>query len=103
MDKTWLAKEEAREVEMPAESVLQIDPAGNCSTIHFQQQETVPFFCCRYSAYSHRHWNRPRDPYVAELKNVAGAFGYLPEEIDHLLRLGFAPEENEEFFYCGEI
>ena len=41
--------------------------------------------------------------YVDELKSVAGAFGYLPEDVDALLADGFMPEEIEECFYEGEI
>ena len=36
-----------------------------------------------------------------ELKSVAGAFGYLPEDVDELLADGFTPEEIEECFYEG--
>ena len=43
------------------------------------------------------------DSYISELKNVAGAFGYLPEDVDELLTDGFTPEEIEECFYEGEI
>lgn len=41
--------------------------------------------------------------YIRELKNIAGAFGYLPEDVDNLLADGFTPEEIEECFYAGEI
>lgn len=43
------------------------------------------------------------DSYISELKNVAGAFGYLPEDVDELLADGFTAEEIEECFYEGEI
>ena len=43
------------------------------------------------------------DSYVRELKNIAGAFGYLPADVDNLLADGFTPEEIEECFYEGEI
>ena len=43
------------------------------------------------------------DSYIRELKNIAGAFGYLPEDVDNLLADGFTPEEIEECFYEGEI
>ena len=39
----------------------------------------------------------------AQIKSVAMAFGYAPEEIDHLADIGFAPEELEELLYCGEL
>ncbi len=37
--------------------------------------------------------------YVQELKDIASAFGYAPEDIDELLSCGFAPEEIEDYFY----
>ena len=46
-------------------------------------------------------WNTRSTSYVDELKSVAGAFGYLPEDVDNLLADGFTPEEIEECFYEG--
>lgn len=37
--------------------------------------------------------------YVQELKDIASAFGYTPEDIDELLSCGFSPEEIEDYFY----
>ena len=45
----------------------------------------------------------PEDSYLEEVKSVASVFGYAPEEIDRLARLGFSPEELEEFLYGGEL
>lgn len=45
----------------------------------------------------------PEDSYLEEVRSVASAFGYAPEEIDRLARLGFFPEELEKFLYGGEL
>lgn len=45
----------------------------------------------------------PEDNYLEEVKSVASAFGYAPEEIDRLAGLGFSPEELEEFLYGGDL
>lgn len=45
----------------------------------------------------------PEDSYLEEIKSVASAFGYAPEEIDRLTEMGFSPEELEDFLYCGEL
>ena len=45
----------------------------------------------------------PEDSYLEDVKSVASAFGYAPEEIDRLAGLGFSPEELEEFLYGGEL
>ena len=34
---------------------------------------------------------------------VAGAFGYMPEDIDALIEDGLTVEELEEYLYNGEI
>lgn len=41
--------------------------------------------------------------YARELKNLACAFGYAPEDVDTWLGEGLQPEEIEECFYYGEI
>jgi len=38
-----------------------------------------------------------------ELKTVALAFGYSPEDVDLLAAQGFTADELEDLFYCGEI
>ena len=38
-----------------------------------------------------------------ELRMIAGAFGYVPEEIDELLADGFTVEELKDYLYGGEI
>ena len=41
--------------------------------------------------------------HLDEIKSVAQAFGYAPEEIDRLVKLGFTEDELEELLYCGEL
>lgn len=43
------------------------------------------------------------ESHLEEIKSVASAFGYAPEEIDRLAGLGFSPEELEEYLYCGAL
>ncbi|MDD3021258.1 MAG: hypothetical protein PHX61_09845 [Alphaproteobacteria bacterium] len=43
------------------------------------------------------------EAYWEELKSVAGAFGYGPEDIDFLHHQGFTTDELEELLYCGEL
>lgn len=50
-----------------------------------------------------RHKPANEDPYVADLKALAGYFGYTAEDVDALLRDGLSPEELEEYFYYGMI
>ncbi len=58
------------------------------------------------SVFSYGHnWGQSKAPadadYIKELKSVATAFGYSPEDVDALIAEGISPEEIEEYFYCG--
>ncbi len=46
---------------------------------------------------------QPERTHLEELRGVAMAFGYAPEDVDRLAAQGFTPDELEEFFYCGEL
>ena len=41
--------------------------------------------------------------HLDELKTVALAFGYSPEDVDLLAAQGFTADELEDLFYSGEI
>lgn len=43
------------------------------------------------------------EEYLEELKSVASAFGYSPDDIDFLRSQGFTTDELEEMLYCGEL
>lgn len=89
--------------------LLRIAPSGEISRDEFDNP--VPFYSDLWFPYS-----RPRrfqygqkvlqskpNSYLEEIKSVAMAFGYAPEEIDRLAESGFAPEEIEEILYCCEF
>lgn len=98
-----LGKEER--VDIDSGEIVRIDRYGRITrssfnTAHLHQNQSVYFW-----PYRHSIWDidpRP-DPYIDELKSVAGAFGYSPEDIDTFLKDGFSPEEIEECFYCMEV
>lgn len=66
-----------------------LDPRWRRFYAPWEQQTTVPA--------------KTAPSYLDELKSVAPAFGYTPEEIDMLAAEGFSPEDLEEFLYCGEL
>ena len=87
--------------------ILRIDQAGNLERSRFD--DTHLFARWQASA-----WGLPYLPggfcrpsksrsYLDEVKSVAPAFGYDPEEIERLAEQGFSPEELEDFLYCGEL
>ena len=91
-------------IDIDSGEIVRIDRYGHItrscfSTAHLYQSHSVSFW-----PYHHSFWNMKTepDPYIEELKSVAGAFGCSPEDIDMLLREGFSPEEIEECFYCME-
>lgn len=84
--------------------ILRIDPDGWRSMEQFEPQYYgFPF--PYYQPYGYSLWDmdQAQDGYVNELKSVASAFGYTPEDIDWLIREGISPEEIEEYFYSGEL
>lgn len=96
-------------VEASCGDILKGDTAGGITTSKFDASNLLfnnwPF--SRYS-YDLLPWRKASDrnkahEYLDELKSVAGAFGYCPEEIDRLIAEGISPEEIEEYFYCGEL
>lgn len=62
----------------------------------------VPFGWSGWNMRNNTSKKATENAYIQELKSVAGAFGYTPDDVDNLLAEGFSPEELEEYFYCGE-
>ena len=44
-----------------------------------------------------------RDPWLEELRDMAGVFGYRPEDIDDMAAHGMSTDEIEEALYVGEL
>ena len=87
--------------------ILKIGADGNILRGQFDDSNLYPaWYPMRW--YSYPAWGQPvQYPkttfYLEEIKSVASAFGYSPEEIERLAREGISPEELEEFLYCGEL
>ena len=97
----------SRKIPVRCGEILRINQTGRLDRETFDDSK---LFRCRY----------PRllmdDPYcrsfphtaegqthLDELKTVALAFGYSPEDVDLLADQGFTADELEDLFYCGEI
>ena len=101
---------EAAKIPTQCGEILQITAAGQITRGQFEDSKL-------FTAWLDPRWRRFYAPwerrttvpaktapsYLDELKSVAPAFGYAPEEIDMLAAEGFSPEELEEFLYCGEL
>ena len=91
-------------IDLRCGDLLKIDRAGMMTRGHFDGSGlwNYPLYSTAYSC-SCAFDTFGKDSYVDDLKSVARCFGFEPEAVDRLLRLGFAPEEIEEFMYAGEI
>ena len=89
--------------------LLRIAPSGEISRedfsnpVLFYSDLWFPYSRPGRFQYGHTALQSPPRSYLEEIKSVAMAFGYSPEEIDHLTEIGFTPEELEEMLYCGEL
>ena len=94
-----------QEVNIDSGEIVRIDRFGRITRSIF---DTSHLFRSRsYFGWPYRFslWDNDTayDSYVSELKSVARAFGYAPDDIDDLLNDGFTPEEIEECFYTMEV
>lgn len=90
----------ARKEFLECGTILKIDSQGRRTTGNFDTKNLRYRWYMPYEP-MFRDCGAPTDPYVEELKAVAGAFGYTPEDVDTLLSYGFSPEELEEYFYLS--
>ena len=87
-------------VPMSCGEILQIRTDGSTRRTHFDDS------ALRMGRYPDWWTLCPPTPsavetsYLEELRSVAAAFGYTPENIDSLLRQGFTTDEIEEFLYA---
>ena len=94
-----------QDVNIDSGEIVRIDRFGRITRSIF---DTSHLFRSRsYFGWPYRFslWDNDTayDSYVSELKSVARAFGYAPDDIDDLLNDGFTPEEIEECFYTMEV
>jgi len=98
MAKLGLYSRHYETVDIKGGDILCIKPNGSI------ERERFDHFCY----YDYHYFSRPysysleqtcEEEYIDLLKNMAGCFGYTPEDVDFLLEDGFSPEEIEEYFY----
>lgn len=105
--KTHLKNLRHTQVQNRCGDILKIDFCGHIKKETFDDSKLFSFwsdpFWKPFSYHSLRHTSNTEIDYLTEVKSVAMAFGYAPEDIDELASQGFSPEELEEFLYCGEL
>ena len=90
------------EIAVKDGKILRLSTDGNRKMQTFSLNYSCPlsaYFSLYFDTYHPSVFGA--DSYIRELKNIAGAFGYLSEDVDNLLADGFTPEEIEECFYEG--
>ena len=95
----------AEPIPVDGGDILCLAPDGTVSRDRFQFDALYPSRIWRMHGWP-KPWETAHsapNPYLEEIKSVAAAFGYTPDEIDELAEEGFSPEELEEFLYCGEL
>ncbi|WP_409967189.1 class II glutamine amidotransferase [Bengtsoniella intestinalis] len=80
--------------------ILEIDRHGHLSMTTFDCGHLYQFYPRYYGCFP-MTYSAKDTSYLQELKNIATAFGYTPEDIDDLAKSGISPEEIEDYFYCG--
>lgn len=109
--KLRLPLEKPVRVEVSCGDILRIDQSGAITQSRFDTDNLMQAWYCSMYAPAFSRCRIPAKAssslaeatYVDELKSVAGAFGYAPEVIDHLLKEGFDTDDIEEMLYCGEL
>jgi glucosamine--fructose-6-phosphate aminotransferase (isomerizing) len=103
-----LGTQGACKITLECGDILRIDRDGTLTRSTFDTSRLfarwqAPFWDMPYrSPWAGTGRSSASGRYLEEVKSVAAAFGYAPEEIDRLAEAGFSPEELEEFLYCGQ-
>ena len=97
----------SRKIPVSCGDILGIGKDGEAERETFDDSN---LFLCRYprflmdDPYCRSFPHAAEDTtHLDELKTVAMAFGYAPEDVDLLAAQGFTADELEELFYCGEL
>lgn len=109
MSRMDLGEQEPCRISLDCGEILRIDRDGRLTRSQFDDYKLFARWQSSLWEMPHQKaWEERTPPigeehYLDDIKSVSSAFGYAPEEIDRLARLGFSPEELEEFLYCGEL
>ncbi len=108
MSRMGLGTQAACKIPLECGEILRIDRDGSLTRSTFDSSRLfarwqAPFWDMPYrSPWAGTGRSSASGRYLEEVKSVAAAFGYAPEEIDRLAEAGFSSEELEEFLYCGQ-
>lgn len=102
--------EKPEKIMVSCGDILKIDHKGNitrscfCTDKLYTDHYAAHPWSWGYGCYSSRtRKNHYSENYIEELKSVASAFGYCPDDVDSLLEDGFTPEELEDYFYSCDF
>lgn len=96
-----------KEVHIEQGQILKITPEGTLAWGDFE------FLSDCFMSGKYKWWDfecpdngklsaAAEDEYIVELKAISGAFGYAPDDIDHMIRHGYSLDEIEELLYSED-
>lgn len=101
-----LYKKAHEEISSRCGDIIRIDAAGNITTSAFDTDTLYSLHCNYFRPYRCSFYERcdyPDNEHLQIVREMAGAFGYSPDDVDCLLSEGFTLDEIEEFFYEDEM
>ncbi len=94
------------EVNIKQGQILKISASGELSWGEFEYLSNYCTSGCYgwldFECFNHKNSGDMEKEYLEELKSLAGAFGYSPDEVDYMRECGYTFEEIEELLYCEE-
>lgn len=106
LERTKLPLKHYEKIQLHSGDLLRIDARGAITRQTFDDSKLLFGWhgsLWDYEPYRQRMSDPAGTTHLDEIKSVAMAFGYAPEEIDSLAAAGFGADELEEMLYCGEL
>jgi len=97
--RSCLCRRKHRTITLHCGDILHIGPQGQTAQSRFDDSG---FYPCYSSWTGPSFFRGTQTAHLEEIKSVARAYGYTPEEIDRLAKSGFSTDELEEILYCNE-
>ena len=97
LHRSCLSRKRCKAISLQYGDILRIDAKGQTAQSYF---DAFGFYSYRSSWLFPSKFDTEQRSHLDEIKSVAMAYGYTPEEIDRLAKHGFSPEELEEILYC---
>lgn len=108
LKKLRLNKKAHKEVPNRCGDIIRIDTDGNITASRFDTSALLSLHYNCFKPYQYSFYGRfydypdydyPDNEHLQTVREMAGAFGYSPDDVDCLLAEGYTLDEIEDFFY----